>query len=50
MRVELTPKNVAGFLELLKPFDLESAGIDEPQVISVWVNPDFLAKIKAESD
>ena len=42
--------NVAGFLELLKPFDLESDGVEEPQVISVWVNPDFMAKIKAESD
>jgi len=42
--------SVADFLESLEPIDPDSDEFDPSRVRSARINPDFLAKIKAESD
>lgn len=42
--------SISDFLELLEPFDPDSVQLAPGQVKSAWIDPNFLAKIKAESD
>jgi len=42
--------SIEGFLEILEPFDADSVELDPSKVISAWIDPDFLAKIKGKSD
>ncbi|MGA3170141.1 MAG: SMI1/KNR4 family protein [Chthoniobacteraceae bacterium] len=43
--VALAP-NFAAFLEMLEPFDVKSVKLKPGQVKSVWVDPEFLKRLK----
>lgn len=42
----MVSKDFTSFLALLEPFDINSVELKPEQVISVWIDPDFLESLK----